>query len=178
MKLAVLANGPSLPSKDDLARVKLPFMGMNRSWMRVPNPAYQVGLETTHYHANPKFFERVAKAGGLYVIGAGWPCGKQLDFGTGTFSRDVFTEGVVTQLGNVGSVFYASLQIAYSLNYREIYALGLDLSGPHFDGSPASLNVEAQNTLWKWIPDDLKVFVCGSDDSRATFEKVPFSEVT
>lgn len=177
MKLAILANGPSLPSKDDLARVRIPFMGMNRSWMRVPNPDYHVGLEPVHYHANPKYHERVAKSGGLYVVGSGWPCGRKLEFGSGTFSRDVFKDGVVTQMNNVGSVFWAALQVACTLGYRTVYALGLDLYGPHFDGTPASAYVERQNEMFRFVPDDLKVFVAGSPESRAIFPHVSIEEV-
>lgn len=153
------------------------MMGLNRSWMRQPDPAMHVGLETVHYYANPEYYARVAKHGGLYAIGAGWPIGTQLQFGGGTFSRDVFKDGVVTQLNDVGSVFYASLQVAYTLGYRTIYALGLDLTGPHFDGSPASPHVEKQNQLFANIPDDMKVYVCGSPESRAIFPKVPIEEV-
>lgn len=176
MKLALLANGPSL-AMHDLTRVKLPMMGMNRSWKLVPDPLLHVGLETIHYHAAPDYFDRMAKKGGLYVVGAGWPVGKQLQFGSGTFSRDVFKDGVVTQLNNVGSVAYAAIQVAYSLGYKELFMLGLDLDGPHFDGSPASGNVVAQNSLFAYFPSDLKVWVCGSPESRANLEKCDFSEV-
>jgi hypothetical protein len=67
--------------------------------------------------------------------------------------------------------------VAYSLGYREVFALGLDLRGDHFDGSPASVNVAQQNAMFKWIPEDMTVKVCGSPESRAVFEKCGFEEV-
>lgn len=171
----MLANGPSLVNVD-IARINLPIMGLNRSWKVCDSPAYQVCLETSHYQAAPEFYERMAREGKLYVAGSSWKIGKVLAFGGGTFSRDVFKEGVVCELNQVGSVFYASLQVAYTLGYRTIYALGLDLGGPHFDGSPASPNVERQNQLFKHVPDDLEVFVAGSPESRAIFEKRSLEE--
>lgn len=172
MTLCLLANGPSLLGVD-FTRVRYPMLGMNRSHMLCQNPTYHVGLETVHYKANPEYHERMAKRGTLFVVGAGWPCGKHLAFGSGTFSRDVFKDGVVTQLGDVGSVFWAALQVAYSLGYRKVYALGLDLSGPHFDGTPASAHVEKQNELFKWTPPDMEVSTIGSPESKAIFPKLP-----
>lgn len=145
--------------------------------MRAPSPTYHVGLEPVHYHAAPEYHERMAKKGTLYTVGAGWPVGRNLAFGSGTFSRDVFKDGVVTQIGNVGSVFYAALQVAYTLGYRKVYALGLDLSGPHFDGTPASPVVEEQNKLFQHCPSDLEILVAGSPESRAIFPKVDLEEV-
>jgi hypothetical protein len=152
--------------------------------MRYPKPEHHVALEPVHFHANPEYHQRVARYGGLYVVGGdgqpgvpAWPCGKVLAFGSGTFSRDVFADGVVTGLNGVGSVFYAALQVAYTLGYREVFALGLDLSGPHFDGTPASPHVERQNELFRFIPEDMSVLTCGSPESRAIFEKVEFGAV-
>lgn len=186
MKLAILANGPSLPSRADLARVKLPVMGLNRSWKVYPTPDRHVALERYHYEQAPAYHDRLASIGRLYTVrdttvnvpnGAEWPTGtKILPFGRGTFSTRL-EDGIVCELNGVGSVFYAALQVAYALGYRTIYALGLDLFGPHFDDSPASLNVERQNALFVNVPSDLTVLTCGSPASRANFEKVPFSEV-
>ena len=177
MKACLLANGPSLANVD-FGRVALPVIGMNRSWkVRVDTVAH-VTLERWHYDQNPGWHEDMAAMGKLYVAGSGWPCGEVLKFAQGTFSRDVFKDGVVTELNGVGSVFYACLQVAYTLGYRTVYALGLDLGGGvHFDGSPASPNVERQNAMFAHVPADLTIFVAGSPESRAIFEKRDLSEV-
>ena len=175
MKCVLLGNGPSL-ARHDLSQIAYPKFGMNRSWMLEPDPAYHVGLEPVHYHANPDYFERLGKLGRLYVVGGGWPCGKLLAFASGIKFSTRLEDGIVTELHGIGSIFYASLQIAYALGFREVLALGLDLDGPHFDGSPASANVEAQNKLFAHVPADLKVKVCGSPESRAVFPKVDFEE--
>jgi hypothetical protein len=176
VKAAILCNGESL-NRHDLSCITLPVWGLNRSWKVYPNPERQVVLETTHYAANPSWHERMAQEGRLYVVGE-WPCGHLLRFAeSGTFSRDVFKDGVVTQLHGVGSVFYAALQVAYTLGYREVFALGLDLQGAHFDGTPASPNVARQNAMFVHVPEDLKVWTCGSPESRAVFEKCGFEEL-
>ena len=156
-------------------------MGLNRSHMVYPSPDYHVTLDGDHYRETPKWFEAMAKLGRLYVAGGSWkeltpqahilPIRKDVEFSTD------LGLGVVTELHGVGSVFYAALQVAYCLGYRTVYALGLDLQGGHFDGSPASPWVFRQNQLWKYIPADLKVWTCGSPESKATFPKVGFDAV-
>lgn len=177
MKLVLLANGPSLATHD-LSKITLPVMGLNRSWKVYPEPAFHVVLEGDHYRANPEYHHRIAKKGGLFVTGENWKCGKVYKNLSGPgFSKDL-SEGIVTEMHGVGSVFYAALQVAYALGFRTIYALGLDLSGDHFDGSPASAHVARQNLMFRFIPEDLVVLTCGSQSSLAIFEKVPFEVVT
>ncbi len=176
MKLCILANGPSL-ANHDLAKIRVPVMGLNRSHSVYPSPDYHVTLDGDHYRQTPKWFEAMAKLGKLYVAGGCWTIGKVLPIRKDCeFSTDLGL-GVVTELGGVGSVFYAALQIAYCLGYREVSALGLDLDGPHFDGSPASPWVFRQNQLWKHIPADMSVLTCGSPESKATFPKIGFDAV-
>jgi hypothetical protein len=146
-----------------------------------------VVLERWHYENDPGWHEDMASCGRLYTArekglhvppGSDWPDGTHiLDFGRGRFSRDVFKDGVVCSLYGVGSVAYAALQVAYTLGYRKVYALGLDLGGPHFDGSPASPKVEEQNRLFAHVPEELEVVVAGSPESKAVFPKVSVEEV-
>lgn len=177
MKVCLLANGPSL-STVDLSRVTLPVMGMNRSYKVCNDPDYHVALEGDHLRAAPDFFSDMARAGRLYVAGGSWTIGKVMPILPSSvgFSKDI-KQGVVTEMHGVGSVFYVALQVAYSLGYREVFALGLDLRGDHFDGSPASPHVAKQNAMFAHIPEDMKVWTCGSPDSLATFEKCGFDEV-
>lgn len=176
MKAVLLANGPSLANVD-FDRVTLPAIGMNRSWKVRVDPVAHVTLERWHYDQNPGWHEDMAAMGKLYVAGSGWPCGEVLKFGQGTFSRDVFKDGVVTELNGCGSVFWASCQVAYTLGYRELWALGLDLQGDHFDGSPASPNVVRQNHFWQFAPPDLTIYCCGSPDSKANLEHRTLEEL-
>jgi hypothetical protein len=185
LKLAILANGLSL-NDHDLTKIALPVMGLNRSWKVYPGkgpdgPFAHVALDTDHYREAPAWYRAMSAWGKLYVAGGAWkeltPAAKILPIRTDVqFSTDL-AEGVVCSLNGVGSVFYAALQVAYSLGYREVFALGLDLSGPHFDGTPASPYVERQNELFRFIPEDMSVLTCGSTESRAIFEKVEFGSV-
>jgi hypothetical protein len=189
LKLAILANGPSL-NDHDLTKIALPVMGLNRSWKVYPSnppgtgcapPNYHVALDTDHYREAPAWYRAVSVWGALYVAGGAWkeltPAAHILPIRTDVqFSTDL-AQGVVCSLNGVGSVFYAALQVAYSLGYREVFALGLDLQGGHFDGTPASPHVERQNELFRFIPEDMSVLTCGSPESRAIFEKVEFGAV-
>jgi hypothetical protein len=177
VRLAVLCNGPSLASHD-LSRIKIPVMGLNRSHAVYPSPDYHVTLDGDHYRQTPKWYEAIAKLGKLYVAGECWTIGKVLPIRKDCeFSTDLKL-GVVTELGGVGSVFYAALQVAYGLGYREVYALGLDLGGGvHFDGTPCSPHVERQNELFRHLPSDLTVRVVGSPESRANLPRMTFAEM-
>jgi hypothetical protein len=70
------------------------------------------------------------------------------------------------------------------MGFRDIYCLGLDLGGRHFDGTPASLYFAAANRYHKRQAPLLKergvnVWVCGSPNSACTaFPQAPFEAVT
>src|SRR5690349_14781611 len=74
LKLALLANGPSL-ANHDISRITIPVCGMNRSHKVYQEPTFAVGLESSHYRDDPAYFDRLAKRGALYVVGGNWPCG-------------------------------------------------------------------------------------------------------
>lgn len=172
--VAIIGNGPSLNGHDltSLSRT----MTTNRALALIPQPTYHCCLERTHALREPEVYTRLAKAGKLFVAGD-WEQGHViplLNGGPVKFSRDL-EEGVVTQIGTVGSVIWAALQIASYCGYNPLYLIGVDLAGPHFDGSPASKRLADQNSLFKFVPADVEVYVVG-EDSKAAFPKRSFME--
>lgn len=176
MKLAILANGPSL-ADHDLSRIACDVMGMNRSWKLFSDPDHHVALDGDHYRDNPFYHESLAERSRLYVAGGAWKIGRKMPLLPGPgFSKDI-REGVVAEMGGVGSVTFVALQVAYSLGYRQCFILGLDLQGSHFDGTPAGSQMGKQNAMFALVPEEMKVWTCGSPESLATFPKVDFGSV-
>ena len=179
LPVVILANGASL-LKHDLSRLGIMTMTMNRSWLCVPWPDYHVCLETKHLRDFPQVYDRLAKEGKLFVAGP-WPLGHCIPIlseRVTKFSRDL-ESGVVTQIGDVGSVAYAALQVAAYMGFAPIYFLGLDLSGPHFHGQwETSKRISAQDSLFRHTPSDVKVYNVGSPESLCTaFPKLTFDQM-
>jgi hypothetical protein len=171
--VAILGNGPSLIGHD-LSLLKR-TIGTNRTLRVHPSPTYQVCLEHVHADAAPVEYMKLAREGKLFVAGA-WEMGHViplLNGGPVKFSRDL-EEGVVTQIGTTGSVIYAAVQIAAFMGYAPIFLVGVDLAGPHFDGTPASRHLARQNELFAHVPSDVEVRVVG--ESKAWFPRVSFEE--
>lgn len=83
---------------------------------------------------------------------------------------------------------FLALMLAHYLGFSEVYCLGLDMTGGHFDGSPASRHFEraygrksALHHFNEMLPvmekTGTKFFVCDSPDSKAPLPKVPFEAV-
>jgi len=171
----VLGNGPSL-AKTDLSRlVDVPTCTTNRALSLYPNPTFHCCLERIHALSAPEVYAQLAKAGKLFVAGD-WDLGHVvplLNGGPVKFSRDL-TDGAVTQIGTTGSVVFFALQVAAWLGYGPIYLLGVDLAGPHFDGTPASKHLIAQNSLFRHVPADVEVYTVG--ESKAIFPRRSLEE--
>lgn len=171
----ILGNGPSLANLDLSALAGMVVFTTNRALSLYPSPKYHVTLEKAHALREPAAYEALAKAGKLWTAGE-WSIGHVvplLNGGPVSFSRDM-THGVVTQIGTTGSVIYAALQLAAWMGYGPLYLIGVDLAGPHFDGSPASKNLIAQNSLFRHVPADVEVYVVG--ESKAIFPKRTLEE--
>lgn len=172
--VAILGNGPSLIGHD---LTRLPrIISTNRALSLVSNPTYHCCLESTHALREPVVYQALAKAGKLFVAGE-WEQGHVVPLFNGgpvKFSRDL-TEGVVTQIGTVGSVVYFALQLAAWMGLSPIYLVGVDLHGDHFDGTPASPHLQRQNELFRHVPADVEVYRT-SPDSLAKFPYRSFEE--
>lgn len=160
--LAILANGASV-ADHDLSLISCPVMTVNRAW-ELRWPDHHVCLEEVHATRHPEVYQRLHDEGRLWVTVSGdrrCEAGSWLLYGkrighrltrlpdSEWWSNDL-TEGIVAEVGGVGSVMFAALQIAAGLGYTDLHCLGLDLGGPHFHGEWApSPNLTHQNRLFK-----------------------------
>jgi hypothetical protein len=176
--VALLANGATL-AQHDLSRLPCSTIGMNRSY-DLHWSYYHVCLEKAHADRDPVTYAAMARDGRLFVAGE-WPMGHVMPIlseKVTRFSRDL-EQGVVTQIGDIGSVAFVAVQVAAYLGFRPLYFLGLDLGGDHFHGDwPASKKVDRQRYLFRHVPLDIadEVYVVGSPDSPAPFKHLGFEE--
>jgi len=174
--VAILCNGSSLPTAR-LDEIVVPTFGMNRTW-RFPS-TYYLALETAWLGADYK---------GDYFLNAttfdikkrpanhdrGWRVPLSYDAGYFETIEDGFFPG---------STGYLAFQVARALGFSPIHFLGLDLGGPHFDGSESWPGMaEHQNRYFRiaaaFLPPD-SVFICESPDSRCdVFPHSRFGEIT
>ncbi len=75
---------------------------------------------------------------------------------------------------------HLALQLAVYMGFTELYCLGLDMGGGHFDGSKGSLHFSFANKYherqWPILKQrGINVYLCGSPESKCkAFERVPF----
>lgn len=161
--IAILCNGPSLPV-DRLYEIIIPTLGMNRTWRF--RSRYYLVLEAEwlsvdfqgEYFLNattfvPKKRPQNHARGFRVPLSYSQPYSDSID--AGFFPA---------------STGYLALQIVRAFGYEPIHFLGLDLGGPHFDGSDCwSGMAEHQNKYFRiaaeLLPKD-SVFICESPESR------------
>lgn len=178
--VAILGNGPTL-ADHDLARLTCKTIGTNMSWLKAL-ATYHVAVEHGQAGRDPGVYRGLDAMGRLFVAGGGWNIGHVMNIlnphhGAPEFSRDI-EDGVVVSMDGCGSVVYVAIQLAAYMGFTPIHLLGVDLYGEHFHGRWATSEmIERQNELFAHVPEDVKVYVVGSPESRARFPKLTFEAV-
>lgn len=179
-KVAIFFNGRSLASHD-LTQIKCPIIGMNRT-----------------HHGHPTYFG--PQPDYLCIVDTNWLNKKSVQEHPGLingsndprpygyrvpksqrmrpFSFDLKRDGALAVTTGM-----LALQVAAYLGFTDIYCLGLDLHGLHFDETKSGNNMLAQERLCVEAAPLLKqrginVWVCGSDHSWCkAFPAAPFSQL-
>lgn len=183
-KVAILFNGQSL-RQHDLYRITLPTIGLNRTY--VGHPDY-VGPQPDYLCVVDELWlknEGVRNHPGLVNGSANMePLGYRAKrhFRASPFSFDIGLDGYVSPIPCTTG--HLALQLAVHLGFTELYCLGFDMGGKHWDGSPGSKHYNVA-LIWhkkqaKVLEQTgIKVYICGSPDSKliGTFAAAPFDAV-
>ena len=179
---ALLFNGASLASCD-LSRIDCAMIGMNRTHVgyetyRGPSPTYLCVIDVCWLN-RPAVLNHPGLLNATSAPKAlpnGWRVKKS--FRVVPFSFDLHRDGAVPP-----TTGHLALQVAVYLGFSEIFLLGMDLGGAHYDGTPSGRNMEAQLTyLTQAAPliaaRGVKVWLCNSPDSlaRELFPHITFDE--
>jgi hypothetical protein len=181
-KVAILFNGWSLKELD-LKRIKgMPVIGMNRTHRGFlgydgPEPDYLCAVDREWIH-NPRVRSHPRLVNGsIEKDNVGYRATR--NFRMTPFSPDIGRDGFPPFIP--GTTGFLALHLAVYLGFTEIYCLGLDLCGQHFDGSKGSLHFTHMTAHFKRMAPKLlehaKVYVVGSPDSRAPFDKITFDQM-
>lgn len=181
-KVAILFNGASL-ADHDLYSISCPIIGMNRTYKGYkgyegPDPDYlcvvdHSWLDVPEVRAHPGLINGSTRNDDL-----GYRATRNCRMSP--FSFDLVRDGYVCPVP--GTTGHLALQVAVHLGFSDLYCIGLDLGGKHFDGSNASLAFihmiryhSRQRPLLE--THGINVYVCGSPNSNAPFEHRPFEEL-
>ncbi len=142
--VALLFNGASL-SDFDLYAIKVPMIGMNRTHRGYetyegPEPDYLCIVDTSwlNRRAVREFPRLVNGTTDPRPIGYRVPASYRM----APFSFDLERDGVIpTTTG------WLALQFAVYAGFTELYCLGLDLGGNHYDGTHSGMNMGKQGKL-------------------------------
>lgn len=185
--VAVLFNGPSLANHNlwAIKEAGIPIIGMNRTHdghkgYDGPQPDYlcvvdDVWTINKNVRAHPCVIDGSTNkddSGGYRVA---------RNFRAAPFSFDLQLDGYVPPVPC--STGHLALQLAVYAGFTEIYCLGLDMAGGHFDGTKGSLNFnmarkyhEAQAPIL--LSRGIHVYVCGSPSSKCTaFPRATFEQL-
>lgn len=179
-RVAILFNGQSL-AKHDLTKLNCPLIGMNRTHHGHqtyfgPQPDYLCVVDTGWLDK-----KTVQQHPGL-INGSndprplGWRVPKSSRMSPWSF--DLKRDGAICVTTGM-----LALQVATYLGFTEVYCLGLDLDGLHFDGTRSGNNMMAQEKLCREAAPLLKqrgisVWLCGSPDSLCTaFPHAPYEQL-
>jgi len=181
-KVAILFNGPSL-AKHDLHKIQVPIIGINRTHeghpgYNGPQPDYLCVVDDCWARD-----ENVQKHPGL-INGSqdkkefGYRATRS--FRMAPFSFDLGRDGFVNPVPC--STGHLALQLAAYMGFTEIYCLGFDLGGGHFDGTEGSQHYTLAIMYHRRQVPVLKtrginVYVCGSPESKAPFDHAPFEDI-
>lgn len=191
---AILFNGPSMAAHD-LHGINVPIIGMNRTHQGFvasngraydgPQPDYLCIVDWAWFD-RPKWRETVLKHpkiinGSDHQAEIGWRVVRHPRMAPFSFDleRDGYAGPIPCTTGHL------ALQIAVWMGFTELYCLGWDLSGPHFDATAASIHFadairyhKRQAVVLK--EHGIKVYLCGSPESKLadTFEHASFEEIS
>jgi len=138
-RCVILANGPSLPSATDLARIDCPVVGVNRSFLRRTSDVHVV-VDKLHVGSYGHLLRDLMPDALRFTRYAARDCWTPMRLHYGVMKGlgrallpDIADEGWIT----VGAGM-AALQIAAWLGFKEIIFCGLDLrhDGQHFYDEP------------------------------------------
>lgn len=173
-RVAILFNGPSM-SNHDLHKIKVPIIGMNRTHVgwpsyKGPQPDYLCVVDWA-WLDQPKWAATL-RAHPCIVNGSdhkaevGYRVTRhpRMDPFSFDLERDGYVGPVPCTTGHL------ALQLAVYLGFTELYCIGLDMGGRHFDGSGGSLfyrdairQHKRQAPLLK--ERGIEMYVCGSPQS-------------
>lgn len=177
---ALLFNGASL-SDYDLYSIKAPMIGMNRTHKGYetyggPDPDYLCIVDTSWLNrAAVRNFPRLINATtDPRPIGYRVPASYRAARAGVPFSFDLKRDGAIpTTTG------WLALQVAAYMGFSDLYCLGLDLGGKHYDGTHSGMNMDAQAKLTeKALPAikarGINVWSLGRSDvfPRGEFERI------
>lgn len=179
-KVAILFNGASLAAHD-LSLIRCPIIGMNRT--HAGNPGYSGPQPDYLCIIDPEWFENENVLRHPRIINGGLdprPIGYRVtrSLRMEPFSFDLERDGFVSPIPCTTG--HLALQAAVYMGFTELYCLGLDMAGGHFDGTKASMHFSFANRYHqRQAPllreHGIKVYVCGSPESKCqAFEHVPF----
>lgn len=189
--VAILHNGPSL-ADHDLWQIKVPTIGMNRThqgYVGVMGDGYK-GPQPTYYcfYDHPWGRKETVLAHPRVINGSSMetdPSGGKFWRATASyrmfpFSFDLWRDGFAPPVPCTTG--FLAMQLAVYMGFTELFLLGLDLGGGHFDGTKASASMpDAASHYEKVAPylknAGIKTWLCGSPGSLLTkvFPQVPFS---
>ena len=180
--MAILFNGPSL-AQHDLSKITVPTIGINRTHKgnknyHGPDPNYlcvidEVWLRVPEIRDHPGLVN-----GSVHKGNHGFRAARSMR--TSPFSFDLGFDGYVCAVPCTTG--HLALQLAAFLGFTDLYCLGFDLGGKHFDGSPGESQhfKMAVNLHKKQVPvlkeRGINVYVVGSPDSNAPFEHRTFEQ--
>ncbi len=175
--VAILFNGSSL-ADHDLFRIKIPMIGMNRTHKgyagyRGPQPDYLcivdwAWLERPSWRSSVVRHPRIIN-GSSHKDDLGYRvtrCSRMAPF-----SFDLERDGYVGPIPC--STGHLALQVAAWMGFTELYCLGLDMGGPHFDGTKTSMwcgdaNKYHRSQAKLLEARGIRVTICGSPKSACT----------
>lgn len=177
----IVGNGRSAASAD-LQAVRCPVWTCNAAWSLRWMPDLHIALDRQQMEQSPAVYRDLHDAGRLVVAGDRWPIGKNVGFlqDGSKWSRDPWNEGIVEGWHGTGSVVYAALQLAIGAGWGPVYIVGLDLSGPRFDGSKAAptSTLSKQDQLFRYAAqvNVVNVFNCNPMSACTAFPKVSWEK--
>lgn len=192
--VAILHNGPSL-KQSPLNALQIPTIGMNRT-LPQSYPDYLGPVPTYYCFADHPWglnLEVVEGKGMIVINGSslesdpsqGRHYRATKSYRMAPFSHDLARDGYVSWVPCTTG--FLALQLALYLGFTRIYLLGLDLSGTHFNSTPASVSMpdalkhyEVVSQNLKKVRPDVQVWVCNSPQSLVhpgIFPHAPLSQL-
>jgi len=176
--VAILFNGHSLAGHD-LHKITIPTIGMNRTY--VGHKTYK-GPDTDYLCIMDRSWLSVPQIRNHPGLLNGTSDTRELgvrpprSWRMNPFSFDLWRDGYVSP-----TTGHMALQIAIWMGFKDLYCLGLDFGGEHYDGTPSGGNMVAQKKLTIEAAPMIKsrgvnVWSCGNHDGL--FPYAPFTAVT
>jgi len=199
-KCAILFNGESM-GKHDLYKIDCPIIGMNRTHKgyktyQGPQPDYLCIVDhawicndslwssiRTHpkiINGSTHFSKHCPACKGRQDRDVGYRVMRNTRMAP--FSFDLGRDGYIGPVP--GTTGFLALQVAVYMGFTEIYCLGLDMGGLHFDGTKSSIWLRDANRYFvkqsRIIKEHggIEIYLCGSPESQCTaFPHASFEEL-